>query len=101
MNPVLEKLNARLQQQPFDHVLRDDERAGIAFENVVEYIARNPERAGLVPIDGFRSYAFTGCLIPGYPELMPWQADFWERFWRICNYLKTRELIQRGDASSP
>jgi REP element-mobilizing transposase RayT len=69
MNSVLEKLGARFQQQPHDHVLRDDERLSTRFENVAEYIARNPKRAGLVPLDGFREYRYTGCLVPGYPDL--------------------------------
>jgi hypothetical protein len=69
LNPILEKLNARFQIEPYDHVLRDDERIESAFESVAEYIARNPERRGLVPVDGYAQYKFTGCLLPGYPEL--------------------------------
>jgi putative transposase len=92
LNPVLETLGARFQKQPYDHVLRDEERAQEAFENVVEYIARNPERADLVKADCFREYPFTGCLVPGYPELRPWQSDYWERFWRTYGYLRTHGL---------
>jgi len=68
LNPILEKLGSRFQQQPYDHVLREDQRQRSAFENVVEYIARNPERAGLTPLDKFREYEYTGCLVPGYPD---------------------------------
>jgi hypothetical protein len=89
LNPVLEKLGARLQQQPYDRVLREEERERSAFETVVEYIARNPERTGLVPPDGYREYKYTGCLVPGYPDLKPWQNDYWDLFWRI--YLRLRE----------
>jgi REP element-mobilizing transposase RayT len=39
LNPILDKLAARFQDQPHDHVLRDEERQGSAFESVVEYIA--------------------------------------------------------------
>lgn len=44
LNPILEKLGARFQEQPYDHILNEEERAKSAFEDVVEYIARNPER---------------------------------------------------------
>jgi putative transposase len=86
INPALEKLSARLQLQAYDHVLRDDERLDAAFANVAEYIARNPERKGLVQLDRYQEYPYTGCLAPGYPELKPFQKDFWERFWRIYSY---------------
>ena len=87
MNPVLEKLNVKLQLQPYDHVLREEERERDAFENVVEYIARNPERRNLVRRDGYAEYPYTGCLVPGYPELKPFESDYWERFWRIYSHL--------------
>jgi REP element-mobilizing transposase RayT len=86
LNLALEKLGVRLQLQPYDHVLRDDERKETAFEAVAEYIARNPERKQLVPSDGFVAYKFTGCLIPGYPELKPSDQDYWPRFWRIYSH---------------
>lgn len=94
LNPILEKLGARFQQQPYDHVLCEEERASSAFEQVVEYIARNPERAGLVPVDGFRDYKFTGCLMPGYPDLTPWQENFWDLFWRIYARLRAEGLVR-------
>jgi putative transposase len=94
VNPILEKLEARFQKQPYDHVLREEERDRDAFESVVEYIARNPERAGLVKPDCFQQYPYTGCLVPGYPELALWQNDFWERFWRIYGYLRQHGLFQ-------
>jgi putative transposase len=93
LNPILEKLDTRLQLQGYDHVLREEEREQSAFENVVEYIARNPERSGLVRRDGFREYPYTGLLVPGYPELQLWQPDSWERFWRAYGYLKKHGLI--------
>jgi hypothetical protein len=99
LNPVLEKLGARFQQQPYDHVLREEERERSAFENVVEYIARNPERAKLVPADKFREYKYTGCLVPGYPDLNPWQNDYWELFWRVYQRLREKGLTQTYDDS--
>ena len=95
LNPVLDKLHVRLQVQPYDHVLRDDERQLTAFQNVVEYIARNPERQKLVPLDGFRDYAYTGCLVPGYPDVKPFQPDFWDLFDRLYSKLRQQGLVQR------
>ncbi|MFN0056771.1 MAG: hypothetical protein ACKV0T_31895 [Planctomycetales bacterium] len=88
----LKSFGCELQHQPYDHVLKDDERLETAVENLVEYIARNPERKQLVPVDGFRDYKFTGSLIPGYPELEPWQPDYWPRFWRTYAYLRKNGL---------
>ncbi len=87
MNVPMARLAVSLQKQAYDHVLRDDERQEAAFQAVAEYIARNPERAGLVPADGFRRYGYTGCLVPGYPDLSPWQDDYWDRFWRLYGRL--------------
>jgi putative transposase len=55
-----------LQREAYDHVLREEELERTAFEEVFQYIARNPERADLVPENGFRDYPYTGCLVPGY-----------------------------------
>lgn len=93
----LSKLGFAFQHQPYDHVLRDDERQETAFQNIVEYIARNPERKGLVPLNGFRDYKHTGCLIPGYPELDIWQDDFWPRFWRCYSFLRANGLSRFSD----
>ena len=92
VNPILERMGFQLQRQPYDHVIREEQRDRGAFETTAEYIARNPERAGLVPRDGFRDYKFTGCLTPGYPELSTWQADYWDRFWRIYSHLAKNGL---------
>ena len=96
LNSVLEKLGPglKLQRQPYDRVLRENEREIEVFEALVEYIARNPERAGLVPIDGFREYEFTGCLVPGYPELELWEPGFWERFWSTYSYMRKNGLVR-------
>jgi putative transposase len=88
LNPILQEHGAQFQQQPHDHVLREEERQGTAVEDVAEYIARNPERARLVPVDGFEEYPYTGCLVPGYPKLNPWQDNYWELFWRLYSHLR-------------
>ncbi len=96
----LRRLGHDLQRQAFDHVLKEEERLETAFGNLVEYIARNPERKHLVPTDGFREYKFTGCLVPGYPELALWSADFWTRFWRTYSYLRKEGLVRGDDAEN-
>lgn len=101
MNSILEKLGICFQKQPFDHVLTEKERERGAFEAIAEYIARNPERASLVRTDAFRTYPYTHCLVPGYPELNPWQSDYWERFWRAYSYLRDHGLMRMiGESSS-
>jgi putative transposase len=92
-SPLLEKLSVSFQPESYDHVLQDDERLESAFETVAEYIARNPERRGLVPTDDYAQYKFTGCLVPGYPELKPFEQDYWERFWRVYSHLKKNGLL--------
>jgi len=93
LNPILQKLGASFQKQPYDHALKEEERKQQAFDELVEYIARNPERAGLIKQDGFRNYPYTDCLVPGYPELRIWQDDFWERFWQSYVYLRDHRLV--------
>ena len=94
---VLSKIGFEFQHQPYDHVLRENERQELAFETIVDYIARNPERKGLVPIDGFRDYRFTDCLVPGYPELSLWREDFWPRFWSTYSFLRKNGLFRPRD----
>ncbi len=96
LNRLLSKSKVKLQGQGYDHVLREEEREKDAFETVAEYIARNPERAGLVPADHYDEYEFTGCVVPGYPELHLWQEDFWTRFWRTYSYLCSNGLIRNA-----
>ena len=94
LNHVLSKLDAHLQTQPYDHVLPEEEREKTPFEEVAEYIARNPERKGLVEPDCFADYKFTGCLVPGYPDLSPFQDGYWDLFWRLYSRLRTEGLIK-------
>ncbi|MDB5390626.1 MAG: hypothetical protein JWM11_6272 [Planctomycetaceae bacterium] len=92
--PVLSKFHVRLQRQPYDRVLRDDERQRIGLQNIVEYIARNPERKQLVPLEGYRDYDYTGCLIPGYPDTSPFQPGYWSLFDRLISKLRHQGLVQ-------
>jgi hypothetical protein len=86
-----------LQKQPYDHVLTEEQCERDAFEAVGEYIARNPERAGLVGPDRYQQYPYTGCLVPGYPELNVWQSDYWERFWRVVSHLRKNQFFRVAD----
>ena len=69
------------QHQAYDHVFREQERKQSAFMATCRYIAENPVRAGLVPSAGL--WPYTGCLVPGFPELHPLRPDFWQIFWQI------------------
>jgi putative transposase len=77
-----------LQKQPHDHVLREKEREQNAFQSVCYYIQENPVRKGIVP--DWSNYAYTGCIIPGYPELDVHAEDYWTRFWRMYAYVRSR-----------
>ncbi len=101
MNLVLAKLGYRLQSEAYDHVLAERERERTAFENVVAYIAGNPERAGLVQPGGFCEYHYTDCLMPGYPDFHLWQTDYWERFWRTYAFLAKNPSALPLDSSPP
>ena len=93
----LKALGFELQHQPYDHVLRDEDRIETAFENLVEYIARNPERKGIVPPDCFREYKFSGSLVPGYPELDWRHGEFWPPFWKTYSFLRKNGLFRPAD----
>ncbi len=94
VNESLKRIECVLQDQAYDHVLKDDERKDEGFRGICDYIARNPERAGLVPIDGYGTYPFSGCLIPGYPELRPFDEQFWDSFDRTTSFLKEEGLFR-------
>ncbi len=93
LNEALNRIRYELQDQPYDHVLSEEERKQEALMAMCEYIARNPERAGLVAVDEYASYPYSGCLVPGYPELKPFEPDFWTRFDRSVSYLRKNGLI--------
>ena len=69
------------QKQAYDHVLREEECRGDAFQAVAHYIVENPVRAGLVETAGV--WRFSGALVAGWPALDWRQNDFWDRWWRI------------------
>lgn len=65
-----------------------------AFVATCHYIADNAARAGLVA--NAELWPFTGCVIPGYPDLNPLAPGFWEIFWRIYN-----AAAERGSVCCP
>ena len=94
LNDTLAMLDYKLQPQAYDNVLKDDDRTEEAFHGTCEYIARNPERAGLVEVNKYAQYKYGGCIVPGYPELKPFADDFWTRFWRAYSYLQKNGLLR-------
>jgi putative transposase len=85
LEPILKP--ARFQPQPQDNVLREEERRRNAFAKVCFYIAANPVRAEL--IQETEVWPYTGCIVPGYPNLNPAVAGFTQSFWRV--YAKLRQ----------
>ena len=100
-NDSLRRLGYELQDQAYDHVLQDEEKKEMALREVVEYIARNPERAGLIQPDEFASYKFSGCVVPGYPELRLFEPEFWGKFDRIITFLRKAGLTRHPKQIMP
>lgn len=96
VNDSLRRIGYSLQDQAYDHVLSANERLDNAFREVCEYIARNPERAGLVAPDAFASYRYSGCLLPGYPLMRPFDDHYWDEYDRIVQFLKSNGLSLPG-----
>lgn len=96
-NDCLKRMGFSFQRQAYDHVLKDKELERDAIDALIDYIARNPERKGLVEVDAFATYPFTGCLIPGYPQLRLWEPDSWDRIWRTIAFLKRTKCFHIPD----
>jgi REP element-mobilizing transposase RayT len=86
-NTACALLPARYQKQAYDHVLSEKESERGAFEAVCFYIVENPVRAKLC--GSSKEYAFSGSIIPGYPDLRIHEEGYWELFWKICHRLTT------------
>lgn len=69
-----------LQSQGRDHVLRERERERNAFSSVSHYIFQNPVRAAIA--SSAEAYPYAGCLFPGYYDLNPHTASYWDLFWK-------------------
>lgn len=97
VNDCLKRIGFAFQLQPYDHVLKEEELEHDALETVIEYIARNPERAELVGTDQFASWPYTGCLIPGYSQMRLFETDSWDRLWRTLAFLKRTKCFRIPD----
>ncbi|MDA7921517.1 hypothetical protein N9B73_07155 [Verrucomicrobiales bacterium] len=80
-NALLKAKSCEWQKQAYDNVLREKDRERDAFAKVIGYLNENPVRAGYVEL--WKEWDFSGCMVPGYPELDPFSDDYWDRFWRI------------------
>ncbi len=94
-NESLKRINHELQDQSYDHVLKEEERLADQFRTICKYVATNPERAGLVKAGGYADYKFSGCLVPGYPQLRPFEPNFWDEYDRVVSYLRKEGLFRR------
>ncbi len=90
--PQQPQVQWELQMQAHDHVLREEERKQNAFARVCFYILANPVRAKQVASE--QDWQFSGAVVPGYPDLYPFQEDYWELFGKI--YFKQREPTPCG-----
>ena len=97
LNDCLKRIGYEFQRQPYDHVLREDECEKSAIEDTAEYIARNPERKQLIPVDSFAKYPFTGCLLPGYPQIKLFAENGWDVIWLTLSFLKRTECFRLPD----
>lgn len=80
-NVHLKKHGIEWQKQPYDNVLRPQDREKDAFQKLVGYILLNPVRKCFV--NHWEQWTYLDSMIPGYPEVSLRDEDFWERFWRI------------------
>ena len=78
----------RFQHQAHDHVLTVAERRQHAF-NVAcaDYVLLNPLKAELVKTPA--AWPYLGAVIPGFPRVNPFAADYWPWFWK--HYFGARE----------
>ena len=76
------------QHQPHDHVLREKDREQGAFQKAMHYTLENPVRRNLC--ETAEDWTFSGCMVPGYPVLNPFQPNYWEIFWNAYWTERTR-----------
>ena len=86
-----------LQKQSHDHVLREDQRRRGAFARACSYVLANPMRAGLVGKPEL--WPWSGAILPGYPNLSPFEVDFWKVFWSA--YERHRVEVDPATPRSP
>ena len=73
-------LPAQFQHQAYDHVLTTEERQANRFGMACfDYVLLNPQRDGLV--EHAAEWRYSGAVIPGYPEVNPFELGYWEWLW--------------------
>jgi putative transposase len=80
------RYDARLQREPYDHVLREKDRERNAFSATAFYVLENPVREGLVKTAS--EWQYGGCIVPGHPDWDVFHPKYWETFWIL--YAKRR-----------
>ena len=96
-NDSLRRIKYEFQKHAYDHVLKEKELEREAIESTSEYIARNPERKDLVAVDDFAKYPFTGCLLPGGPQIRLFGTEGWDEVWRTLAFLRRTECYRKPD----
>ncbi len=99
MNDSLQRIGYSFQRQSYDHVFKGNELEQNAIEDVVDYIARNPERKQLVPLGGFATYPYTGCLLPGACRLRLFEEGSWREILRTLAFLRRTQCFRVPDPS--
>jgi len=87
------------QREPFDHVLRENERSRGALCSVCDYVLANPVRQHLAATSW--QYAFSGALVPGFPDMHPSREDFWDVLWRAHEQMTEASVEPAFDGSAP
>jgi REP element-mobilizing transposase RayT len=90
----LARVGFGLQDQSYDHVLRSGARSDADVRQVCEYIACNPVRSEAVQTSDYQSYPFTGCVIPGYPDIRFFDTTFWDQLDRTLSFLRESGVVQ-------
>ena len=96
-NRVLRTSKVEFQQQGYDHVLGEKERARGAVEFLIYYIAQNSVRARL--IGDSRAWEFSGSQAIGFPDLDWRRPEFSSRFWKVYGLLQ-RESESRSNPAT-
>jgi len=92
MGPFLRP--AKFQHQAHDHVLTTAERQRHAFSVAcADYVLLNPLKAGLVKSP--EEWPYLGAVVPGYPRLDAFDADYWPWFWKHYHAVRGPGIEQR------
>lgn len=91
-NAALKSRGCQLQSQAHDHVLRKPELDRDCFEDVILYVLRNPQQAGLV--DDWREWPYVGAILPGYPRQNVRElSDYWHDLWKLHHMEAARRRL--------